>query len=355
MKSKEGVVFIAIVAILSVVLLFGGFWALKKQKQYETRDLQVLLQDLGELERRAGAETGYAKDGTSGLPNADSVVAELDRIADQIRNDKKQITNKPDEVLAKYNDYQQRKSTFANAIESAENLRNQYAANYISSIKGQVEKYKQDLDAAIKRNKSLAAQLGSAMKNLKLAKADLEKMKTQLAQIEKANTDLAALRGQLEQANAEKANLSSLLEQSKKMIEEQEARIASLLPLNQKILNFKAQYQLRSSGKFIELGSSPENLPRQVDDINISFECGAAMFDNDDKDKIVYMTIFDKSNKPYRTFNRVALRMQFDAKAQLYKAKQRYEISKKMEEGNYTIRLFYKEKQVLEDYKYTLN
>jgi hypothetical protein len=193
------------------------------------------------------------------------------------------------------------------------------------------------------------------MKNLKLAKADLEKMKVKLLDIQKAGNDLTALRGQLEQANAEKANLSSLLEQSKKMLQEQEARIAELLPLNQRILNFKAQYQLRSSGKFIELGSSAENLPRQVDDLNVSFECGAALFDNDDKDKIVYMTIFDKANKPYRTYNRVALRMKYDEKTKLYTAKQRYEINKKMEEGNYVIRLFYKEKQVLEDYKYTLN
>jgi hypothetical protein len=355
MKSKEGVVFIIVVAILSALLFFGGLYAFKKNKEYATRDLQILLQDLGELEKRAGAEIGYAKDGTSGLPNADSLVAELDKVTEQIRNDRKQITNTPDAVLAKYADYQTRKGTFSNAIESAESLRNQYASNYIASIKSQVEKYKQDLDVAIKRNKSLAAQVGSSMKNLKLAKADLEKMKTKLAEIQKAGQDLTALRSQLEQANAEKANLTSLLEQSKKMLQEQEARIAELLPLNQKILNFKAQYQLRSSGKFIELGSSPENLPRQVDDLNVSFECGAALFDNDDKDKLVYMTIFDKANKPYRTYNKVGLRMQFDEKSKLYKAKQRYEINKKLDEGTYTIRLFYKERQVLEDYKFTLN
>ncbi len=355
MKSKEGVVFIIIVAVLSAILLFGGVYFYKQKDQYETRDLNTLLQSLGELEKRAEAEISYAKDGTSGLPNADSLVAELDRVSEQIRNDKKQITNTPKAVTAKYKDYEQRRATFGNAIESAESLRNQYAANYITSIKSQVEKYKQDLDVAIKRNKSLSAQLGGALKNTKLAKADLVKMQAKLAEVMKEGQDLTALRSQLEQANAEKANLTSLLEQSKKMLQEQETRIAELLPLNQKVLNFKAQYQLRSSGKFIELGSSIENLPRQVDDLNFSFECGAAMFDNDDKDKLVYLTIFDKANKPYRTYNRVALRMQYDDNSKMYKAKQRYEVSKRIDEGNYTIRLFYKEKQVLEDYKFTLN
>jgi hypothetical protein len=355
MKSKEGIVFIAIVAVLSIALFAGGFWVINTQKQRDKRDLQTMLEELSRLETRAATESGYAKDGIAGMPNADSVASELERVGEQIRKDKTQITNAPDAVLAKYKDFQDRKATYGNAIESAEAVRNQYASTYISSIKDQVAKYKTDLDAAIKRNKSLSAQLGGSMKNLKLAKADLDKMKAKLIALEKSGIEMQALRGQLEQSNAEKANLTSLLEQSKKMLQEQEARIQELLPLNQRILNFKAQYQLRSSGKFIELGSSPENLPRQVDDLNISFECGAALFDNDDKDKIVYMTIFDKTNKPYRTYNRVALRMQLDAKTNLYKAKQRYEINKKMDEGNYTIRLFYKEKQVLEDYKFTLN
>ncbi|MFY7786265.1 MAG: coiled-coil domain-containing protein [Thermoflexibacteraceae bacterium] len=352
MKSKESLVFIVIVAALSIALFAGGFWAINSQKARDNRDLQVLLDDLSNLENKASAEAGYARE----LPNADSLVSELERVGEQIRNDKKQITTSSNAVLAKYTDFQQRKTAYANAIESVASARNSYTNNYVTNVKEQLEKSKKDLDAAIKRNKSLSAQLGGALKQSKLAKADLEKMKAKLAEYEKSGKDLETLRAQLEQANGEKANLASLLEQSKKMLQEQEEKIAGLMPLNQKILNFRAQYQLRSSGKFIELGSSPENKSRQVDDLNFSFECGAAMFDNDDKDKLVYLTILEKkTNKPYRTYNRVAIRMQLDPKTNLYKAKQRYEVSKGFDDGGYIIRLFYKEKQVLEDYNFVID
>jgi hypothetical protein len=223
----------------------------------------------------------------------------------------------------------------------------------MANAKALIEKYKKLLDEALKKNKALSSQLAASIKNFKGAKATLAKLQNQKGELDKFNSTVAALRAQLDSTNRQKTELSNLLVQSKQVIDEQNAQIEKLKPLNSRVLNFKAQYQLRSTGRMIELGSSEENKARQVDDINVSFDIGESLFGSTG-DKVVYMSIL-KDKKPYRTFNNVALKLSFDKSGQVYRAKQRFVIDKKLEDGDYTIKVRYKEQDIMPDYNFKID
>ncbi|MCU0449894.1 MAG: hypothetical protein MUC97_08630 [Bernardetiaceae bacterium] len=353
MKSQSTFVII-LFALLAVGLAWWGFASANKLKDREKAELGQLKSDLSALEDRLNTEISNTQDPGFFYPNADSMRTALSGLAENVQNDQKMITNKPAEVVAKLTSYQNQRLNYERALNTIVGDRDRSTGGYISGLKTQMEKAKTDLDAAIKKNRALSAQLQRAVRNFRGAQKELNALKARQKAAESLGTDLDALRTQLSMVMEERDQLRTLIDEKDRTIARQDSIIAAMQQKTQtsvarRVYDFRAQYLFKRLGRDynVDLSSATEeHRAGRIDEILVSFRAGESLFDDTD-DKMVYLTMY-KDNEPYR-FVRLPIRVASD------EGRQTLDVRKpRLESGSYTVRVFYKEEQVMPDYKFSI-
>lgn len=351
---KRDSILIALTVLLAIALVAGGIWMSNKNKARNEADLKSLKTDLSQLEDRLNTEISNTQDASVFYPNADSMRVSLSQLAENVRNDQRMLANKKDEVIAKLAVYQSNKTSYESALNAITAERDRGTGTVISDLKGQLGKAKADLEAAIKKNKALSVQLSRAIRNFRGAKKELDALKAQQARASELGTDLDELRTQLTMVMEERDQLKQIVAEKELVIARQDSLIATLqqktaTSVARRVYDFKATYLFKRLGRdyTVDLSSATdEHRAGRIDNIDVTFRSGESLFD-DNEDKIVYLTLL-KDNQPYR-FVRMPVRVSGD------KGTQKLVVNNpRLESGNYTLRVFYKEEQVMPDYKFAI-
>ncbi len=351
---KRDSVLIVLTVILAVALVAGGMWMTKKSKVRDEAELKALKSELALLEDRLNSEISNTQDASVYYPNADSMRVTLSQLAENVRNDQRMLTNKPEEVIAKLAVYNGNKASYETALNAITSERDRGTGTAISDLKGQLGKAKADLEGAIKKNKALNVQLSKAIRSFRGAKKELDALKAQQSQANSLGTDLDELRTQLNVVMEERNQLKALVEEKDRTIARQDSLIATMqtktvASVARRVYDFKASYLFKRLGRdyTVDLSSAAdEHRAGRIDEISIAFKAGEFLFD-DNEDKIAYLTLF-KDNQPYK-FVRLPIRVANDRGSQVLDVRK-----PRLESGSYTIRVFYKEEQVMPDYKFVI-
>jgi hypothetical protein len=152
----------------------------------------------------------------------------------------------------------------------------------------------------------------------------------------------------------ERDQLKMIVAEKDLTIARQDSLIASMqqktaTSVARRVYDFKATYLFKRLGRdyTVDLSSATdEHRAGRIDEINVNFRAGESLFD-DNEDKIAYLTLY-KDNQPYR-FVRLPVRVANEKGTQVLDVR-----NPRLESGSYTLRVFYKEEQVMPDYKFAI-
>jgi len=346
MNSSARITFIAIVSILCLALFGIGIWTVKKQRTRDQNDLQELHNKFSLLENQVNVELGNVRDSAFIYTDPTGSQDELSQSLIQIQGAKKDITDKPANVLKKYNDYDAIYSAAFKALEKSMADRDKNTRNFMENSKQQIDKYKGELDKALKQNRYLSAKLAQTIKEFTGTKAELVKMQEEKARVDALLKDQTITRAELDSIISDRNELRELLAKSQRTIAEQRSQIEKLLEPEKTVKSFKASYMY--SNREVILDTQNRHRNSQVEEITLNFVVGDLVFEQGDA-KVVYVTLFGNDGKPVARFNKQPITVVGNT------GKYSQKIDPKLPKGNYFFRMTYKEKSIMPDYKFILD
>lgn len=335
---------IAVVAGLSIMLLIGGIWAVKKFKTFQDDDLSQLHSDFSRLENLYKTEIDNTQDSGFIYSDAEVTRVELSETVEEIQKIKREINNAPKLVLKDLAAYREKKQKFTRRLDAINSERNESTGSFIISAKEQIAEYKGKLDKAMRDNSHLRSRLSRTIAAFKGTKEELEELKSERARLDSVFQQQQITRAELDSLIQDRNELRALLAKSQQLIAEQQAEIASLSERESVITRFAATYEYK--GRVIPLDANGRHRNHQAKQITLNFNVGSKVFDQGDA-QVVYVTLY-KDGKPSPRMTKQPITVVS------LKAKETFDFDPKLEKGDYFFRVTYKEKPIMADYKFRL-
>ncbi len=335
---------IVVVATLSIALLIGGIWAIKKFRAFQDDDLSQLHSDFSRLESLYNNEIAYTQDSGFIYNDPEALRVELSETAEEIRKIKREITNSPELVLKDLASYREKKQKFTRKLDVINADRNQTTGDFIASAKEQIARYKEKLDKAMRDNSYLRSRLARALADFKGTKEELEELKAERARLDSVFQEQQITRSELDSLIQDRNELRALLAKSQQLIAEQQAEIAALSEKEAVVTNFAATYVYKDREIPLDMEGTHRN--HQAKQITLAFEVGSKVFEEGEA-QVVYVTLY-KDGQPSPRMTKQPITV-VDLKA-----KETFDFDPKLDKGDYFFRVTYKEKPIMADYKFRL-
>ncbi|MCS7020118.1 MAG: hypothetical protein RMJ87_13975 [Cytophagales bacterium] len=350
--NNKGTVAAVIAVLLATTLIAGAIWVNRSNTERDQKALKELRADLDELANRYDAEISHTQSGFP-YPNVDSVRVELTQLAEALNADRTVLSGKSNEALAKLEQIRANKALYERRLNDIIAARDRNTGSYIGDLRGQLAKTKADLDEAMKKNRSLSAQLSKTIKLFRGAQKELEALKAEKARFDQLYQEQTAILLKLDSVIAENEKLRDALAAAESIIKQQEEQIRTMqartaTSIAKRVVDFRAKYLFRRGlGRDydVELKGQVHNAGR-VEKITVSFRAGDQMFD-DGADRTLYITLY-RNGQPYRFINVPV------TPAANGTVTREFEIKPKLEAGKYTFRVTYQNQQVMDDYNFEI-
>ncbi|WP_375563211.1 hypothetical protein ACE193_11920 [Bernardetia sp. OM2101] len=344
-NTREGKTFIAVVAILSLVLVVGAIWATNAFKNSNTETLEALYKDFNRLEQAYSNEIRNIDNELIPYQNADSLRQVLLLTRNDIKVEKSQISESRDEALARISELQQKKLDYSERLGQVYSGKDEYAIGEISTLKEELKKNREYIAKLLKETQSYKSQLYSMTKKYKLSAAEVAKYKAEKAKLDKILNEQQTSLAQLEQIGEDRTKLRELLTQSEELIQRQKEEIERLKGLTRKAYNFTAQYDFQN--RRVILDQTGKHKGKIGKEVHLEFEVGEGLFEGDAQERIVYLTLY-RNGKPYKVVKRpIPVLENGRTQAQIF-------VDKNLEDGDYYFDLTYKEESVMDQYKFRI-
>ncbi|WP_338761078.1 hypothetical protein WAF17_14790 [Bernardetia sp. ABR2-2B] len=348
-NTREGKTFIAVVAILSLVLVVGAIWATNAFKNSNKETLEALYKDFNRLEQAYSNEIRNIDNELIPYQNADSLRQVLLLTRNDIKVEKAQINatikEESDEALARVSELQQKKLDYSERLGQVYSGKDEYAIGEISTLKEELKKNRERIEALLKQIQSYKGQLASMTKKYKLSAAEVAKYKAEKAKLDKILSEQQTSLAQLEQIGEDRTKLRELLTQSEELIQRQKEEIERLKGLTRKAYNFTAQYDFQK--RRVILDQTGKHKGKIGKEVHLEFEVGEGLFEGDAQERIVYLTLY-RNGKPYKVVKRpIPVLENGRTQAQIF-------VDKNLEDGDYYFDLTYKEESVMDKYKFRI-
>lgn len=345
--STVRITFIAVVAVLAAALFAAGIWAVNKQREIDENDLQQVKTELTSLENRLSAEIARTQDSLFVYSSPESIRTQLDSALAEIQKAKRQIATP--EASSQKAVFTEKRKFAETTLAAAEEDRNKNTGNFVLQAKGQISKYKGELDKAMKQNRYLSAQLAKQIKEFKGAKVELEQLKAEKQRLDAQFADQNVTRSQLDSLITDRNELRELLAKAQRQIAEQQTEINRLSQGEDKLSDFDATYLLKD--RQVSLNDPGKSATTaDAKEITIKFKIGKKVFEPGD-DQIIYLTLYDSKNNPVVMFKNQPITVKPDAQGFTI---QKFQFAKRLDKGDYLFRATHKERQLMPDYKFTL-
>ena len=348
-STREGKTFIAVVVILCLVLVVGAIWAINAFRDSSRATLEALSKDFNRLEQAYTNEIRNIDDKLIPYKNSDSLRQVLLMTRNDIRNEKsiidKDVKENTGQALERVGELQQKKLDYSERLGEVYSGKDEYAIGEISSLKEELKKNRERIEALLKQIQSYKNQLAGMTKKYNLSAAEVAKYKAEKAKIDKLLAEQQTSLAQLEQIGEDRTRLRELLTQSEELIQRQKEEIERLKGLTRKAYNFTAQYDFQN--RRVILDQTGKHKGKIGKEIHLEFEVGEGLFEGNAQERIVYLTLY-RNGKPYKVVKRpIPVLENGRTQAQIF-------VDKNLEDGDYYFDLTYKEESVMEQYKFRI-
>ncbi|MCC5945866.1 MAG: hypothetical protein JJT94_13125 [Bernardetiaceae bacterium] len=346
-KTREGVTFLVILTVLSLCLLFGAIWAVEAVKSKNEKVLNELYVDFDRLEKAYADEILNLDGKIIPYRNPDSTRLALANIRKDIRLEKDNIFSDKAGTLKRINELYDKKKNYTNQINTVYAVKDEYAVKEIGLLKQEVNKYKQQLDDLIKKNKYLSGQYASVLDKYKGADAELKKLKAEKKKLDELLSEQEFTREQLDSLVTDRDALRELVAKSEELIQKQKEEIERLRGLTRRAYNFTAQYEFRS--RRVILDKTGKHKGRIGREVMIAFDVGEGLFDDleEGQERVVYLTLY-RNKQPYKIVKRpIRVLPTGRTEAQIY-------ADRNLEDGDYYFMLTYKEEPIMDKFEFSI-
>lgn len=344
-RSREKYLFIAIVALLSIVLFIGGIWAVNLMNSKDRTALHELLADYERLEKAYTEQIRKVDDGKLPYENPDSLRAVLSKTLTQIQEDKKYVGESGSKAIKQLDKFLESKNRYTEQLEELHDSKDFFAAKTIGELREEIEKFKKELAKMQKENRSLRNQLYKMINKFKGSQAELAELKKEKAKLDSLFSEQEFTRERINEIIDDKNKMQEILAERNQLIEEQKKEIERLKGLTKRAYGFLAVYE--RTKRFVVLDTKGKHKNKVGKEFLVEFSVGEGLFDDDDAGRVVYLTLYHQG-KPYKIIKE-PIRVQSNNTA-----KQKFELDKKFEDGTYRFVLTYKEEPIMPDYQFSI-